>query len=433
MALILARLLLSLATVTIPATVAASQPEVRQRVVYLTPGAKVPSVSFGYDEVIEVAFIRGQPLFVVPEGIDTGEQAIAYAAARSDVIVLVDIERLTGRLIEEDTWIATDATAAILDLVSGRHRAAGLKQGDRFTFTERGGEIVDRRTTIRTKPDVNTLLRAGGRYLLFLSRRGDNDASYEVITRLEVAADGTVRDTVVWREAQAWQTRMTGLKLERALAAARSAPLRVRILPHRADVPLPSRITPDDHWILLQRASAAERIDEQVAPDVTSDVALATLTRLSAAVAVIDVKASTPRLVEGDTWLATTTTARIVKVIKAGSASRSLTPGRITLEDDGGEMRIQNATVHTSTDDDYLYREAYVPGRRYLVFMTFHQHDAPASLHAYEIRDGSLRDLLVARKGFDYRQRLDGLSLTETTKAIRRLLPRLPGDPIGGR
>lgn len=70
-----------------------------------------------------------------------------------------------------------------------------------------------------------------------------------------------------------------------------------------------------------------------------------------------------------------------------------------------------------------FYREAYVSGRRYLVFMTFHPaRDGAVSLAAYEVRaDGTLRDLFAGRKGLDYRQQLDGLALTQTVETIRRL------------
>lgn len=121
-----------------------------------------------------VLFTRSLDL-VYPEESLTWQDVIERATKSADLVVVVDVESVTGILAERDTWIATALKGKVRQVLwsSG---AAKVKRGERLAFYVSDGEMfidgVIVRALERSNKDIPHL-PANSRYLLFIRRFDD--------------------------------------------------------------------------------------------------------------------------------------------------------------------------------------------------------------------------------------------------------------------
>jgi hypothetical protein len=142
----------------------------------------------------------------------SAQKALETASTHARGAAVVRIENTSGRLVEDDTWIATFTTATVLTTIRETSDFP-LKEGTQFTMMENVGELAIAGKVVRTGPPVLEPLQPGRVYLVTLTYDPAKRLAYPT-GRWLVQEDGSLKDTVLKPQGSDWRQKLTGLSVD---------------------------------------------------------------------------------------------------------------------------------------------------------------------------------------------------------------------------
>jgi hypothetical protein len=172
--------------------------------------APIPSRLEADDEVVVV---EKEPGLVIEFEADVSRQkALEFASTHARGAAVVQIDNASGKLVDDDTWIATFTTATVLTTI--REPADfPLKEGTQFTMKENAGELAIAGKIVRAGRRVLEPMQPGRTYLVTLTYDPAKGLAYPT-GRWLVQEDGSLKDTVLGPPGSDWRQKLTGLSLD---------------------------------------------------------------------------------------------------------------------------------------------------------------------------------------------------------------------------
>jgi hypothetical protein len=193
----------------------------RVRKIVRMPNTPLASQLRSDDEIVEVNESMIPALTVMEPSTITPEEALEYATSSSDGIVVIDVESMEGRLVENDSWINTLTIGQVVDVIKPFSQMT-VQAGQPLTVTQNGGVMKIQGKTVRTGDwgQVKDFVR-GHRYLILLMFHPDGPTLYP-IGYFDVQQDGRLEDTVIGKKGSNWRQALTGLTLDSVVTRMRS-------------------------------------------------------------------------------------------------------------------------------------------------------------------------------------------------------------------
>ena len=115
------------------------------------------------------------------------EATIAYVQAVSDVAAIVDVNDVSGILVENGAWIQTHIIGRVRRVLSSSTHASPLRRGGNITVIFEGGEVHLGMTLVRAGDVV--AMQSRQQYLMFLIQ---NNGTYQASVTPMLVRDGRV-------------------------------------------------------------------------------------------------------------------------------------------------------------------------------------------------------------------------------------------------
>jgi hypothetical protein len=141
----------------------------RSRHVALPRGTRIPSILLPDDDFVIVERDRRGTQITVVAGASTRDQDLDQRARDADVIVGAELVRSESMLVDDETWIETNATLVARQVIKDTEPTS-LQLDASITFNHSGGEMLIGRRHVRA--DYFYRFTTGERYLVFLLKRG---------------------------------------------------------------------------------------------------------------------------------------------------------------------------------------------------------------------------------------------------------------------
>lgn len=194
-------------------------------------------------------------------------------------------------------------------------------------------------------------------------------------------------------------------------------PLKTRQIIEQPNVPIASRLLPDDEMVLVERAGFETRFVDETVLDVQEDLDLRA--SKSDLIMVADCVAAEGFLINNDSYVRSKVTFLPVLVLKDSAQVTSEPGGLVPVFHGGGDVRIKGVLVRAG----YFY--VYKPGARYLMFLRSVSKDNNATfgLQMAVSPDNKLSPMeLSTGRAFPDSSRLFGLDLDFVMRELRRRL-----------
>lgn len=153
----------------------------------------------------------------------------------------------------------------------------------------------------------------------------------------------------------------TSVLIARSQPTARPAFDRARVVHSREGVPIHSLVRKDDQFVVVRRGGVISEFVDDSVPTLAGD--LDGRVRNAQAIAVVELAKSKSFLAEEGSWIRSKLKLKIVQAIKQPTTWQFDKGGYVTVDHDGGDLRIKNVRVRAGR-----YYE-FFPNQRYLVFL----------------------------------------------------------------
>lgn len=195
-----------------------------------------------------------------------------------------------------------------------------------------------------------------------------------------------------------------------------------RQLIEQPNVPIASRLRPDDEMVLVERAGFETRLVDTAVRSLSEELDLRA--SRSDVIALAEMVTTEGILVNQDSWVRSKVTFRPLRVVKDSKHVIDQSDPRLVVFHDGGDVRINGVFVRAG----YFYK--YIAGARYLLFLGSFSKDnnAPFGLQMAIGPDNKLTPMeLSTGRSFPSASPLYGLDLDSVISELnRRLKPKTP-------
>ena len=329
--------------------------EAEQKIRQIRPtlASPIPSQVLPSDDIVYI-LSRWAIADVVDFSHETRAQTIERLARDEDGIAVVEIDRITPRLVEDDTWVRTTFEGTVKEVIKNPF----LFGNGRFQGHYDSGVMKVKGVEVRA--GAYPLLKRGSRCLVFLSGGAERWIGYifdvtDTRRVLQPAFGGHVRVDA--------SNPFSGMSLADALRELRkttAAERQPRVRQVTVTAAIPNLLEPADEVVVLKKAEVSH-VDYVYYGNETPQQEIARHVAEDDGIALVEVLAVDGALIDGDKWIRTTVTAAARNIIKNPSL---FTNGRIELLFEGGVTRVNDVEIRAG---DYPILHV---GAQYLVFIT---------------------------------------------------------------
>ena len=132
-------------------------------------GARIEQLLRPHDEIVRIVEEDGDGIMF--NEAPSAEELITYLVSNSDVIATIEVARVSGILVDDGTWIHTQVTGTVREVLKDQNRP--LRPGSTFRFQMAGGETTIGRVRVMTSPEAPHL-SVGPIYVVFGEVVSDN-------------------------------------------------------------------------------------------------------------------------------------------------------------------------------------------------------------------------------------------------------------------